>query len=182
MVMSGAHQMLREVEWGKLDVIVVACARTGDARFTHGAAGAAQGRDHRLDAAGLALIDARRGIGMFAATNVARCSASWRTCHLHLPALRASARTFSANGGARHEAERSACRSSRGAAAHGDRETSEAGRPVVATDPDGPHAKAYREIAVRVRDQAQGAGAGRPAPKITWRGEEKRVQIERAGL
>jgi ATP-binding protein involved in chromosome partitioning len=46
------------------------------------------------------------------------------------------------------------------------RETSDAGRPVVATDPDGPHAKVYREIAARVRDSLQGKGAGRAAPKI----------------
>jgi len=46
------------------------------------------------------------------------------------------------------------------------RETSDAGRPVVATDPDGPHAKVYREIAQRVREQLQGRGTGRVAPKI----------------
>jgi ATP-binding protein involved in chromosome partitioning len=45
------------------------------------------------------------------------------------------------------------------------RETSDAGRPVVATDPDGPHAKVYRDIAARVRDSLQGKGA-KPAPKI----------------
>ena len=42
------------------------------------------------------------------------------------------------------------------------RETSDAGRPVVATDPDGPHAKVYREIAGRVREQlAERARAAR---------------------
>ena len=37
---------------------------------------------------------------------------------------------------------------------------------VVATDPDGPHAKIYREIASRVRDQLKLKGGGRAAPKI----------------
>jgi ATP-binding protein involved in chromosome partitioning len=46
------------------------------------------------------------------------------------------------------------------------RETSDSGRPVVATDPDGPHAKVYREIAGRVREQLTGKGAARAAPKI----------------
>jgi ATP-binding protein involved in chromosome partitioning len=47
------------------------------------------------------------------------------------------------------------------------RETSDAGRPVVATAPDGPHARIYREIAARVRDQiGVGAPPSRPAPKI----------------
>jgi len=46
------------------------------------------------------------------------------------------------------------------------REKSDAGLPVVATDPDGPHAKIYREIAAKIRDQLVQAGDGRPAPKI----------------
>ena len=46
------------------------------------------------------------------------------------------------------------------------RETSDSGRPVVATDPDGPHAKVYREIAHRVREQLKMKGAGRAGPKI----------------
>jgi len=44
------------------------------------------------------------------------------------------------------------------------REKSDAGLPVVATEPDGPHAKAYLAIAERVRDQLK--SAGRAAPKI----------------
>jgi ATP-binding protein involved in chromosome partitioning len=44
------------------------------------------------------------------------------------------------------------------------REKSDAGLPVVATEPDGPHAKCYRDIAARVRDEL--TVAGRPAPKI----------------
>ena len=46
------------------------------------------------------------------------------------------------------------------------RETSDAGRPVVATEPDGPHAKTYREIAARVRDKLGAKGGARAAPKI----------------
>ena len=46
------------------------------------------------------------------------------------------------------------------------REKSDAGLPVVATDPDGPYAKIYRDIAGRIRDQLIGQGEGRAAPKI----------------
>jgi ATP-binding protein involved in chromosome partitioning len=70
------------------------------------------------------------------------------------------------HGGARHEAERL------GVPFLGEvpldmaiRETSDSGRPVVATDPDGAHAAAYRAIAAKVREQL-GGGAARPAPKI----------------
>jgi ATP-binding protein involved in chromosome partitioning len=44
------------------------------------------------------------------------------------------------------------------------REKSDAGLPVVATEPDGPHAKIYRGIAANVRDQLK--GAGRAPPRI----------------
>ena len=44
------------------------------------------------------------------------------------------------------------------------REKSDAGAPVVATDPDGPHAAAFRAIAARVRDGLK--VEGRAAPKI----------------
>jgi ATP-binding protein involved in chromosome partitioning len=44
------------------------------------------------------------------------------------------------------------------------REKSDAGLPVVATEPDGPHAKIFRDIAAKVRDQVK--DAARPAPRI----------------
>jgi ATP-binding protein involved in chromosome partitioning len=37
--------------------------------------------------------------------------------------------------------------------------------PLVATEPDGPHAQIYRDIAAKVADQLKGGG-GRAAPKI----------------
>jgi len=71
------------------------------------------------------------------------------------------------HGGARHEAERL------GVPFLGEvplditiRETSDSGRPVVATDPDGLHAAVYRQIARNVRDQLAGRGPTRPAPRI----------------
>jgi ATP-binding protein involved in chromosome partitioning len=44
------------------------------------------------------------------------------------------------------------------------REKSDSGLPVVATEPDGPHARIYREIAAKVRDQIK--GSAQAAPKI----------------
>jgi ATP-binding protein involved in chromosome partitioning len=46
------------------------------------------------------------------------------------------------------------------------RELSDAGTPVVATNPDGEHAVIYRTIAAQIRDRLQGQSAGRAAPKI----------------
>jgi ATP-binding protein involved in chromosome partitioning len=48
------------------------------------------------------------------------------------------------------------------------REKSDAGLPVVATEPDGPHARAYCEIAARVGDQLK--STGRAAPRIVIEG------------
>jgi ATP-binding protein involved in chromosome partitioning len=69
------------------------------------------------------------------------------------------------HGGARHEAERL------GVPFLGEvpldiaiREKSDAGQPVVATEPDGARAQSFRAIATRVRDGLQ--GESRPAPKI----------------
>jgi ATP-binding protein involved in chromosome partitioning len=46
------------------------------------------------------------------------------------------------------------------------RETSDAGLPIVATQPDSAQAAAYRAIAKRVRDQLSGGAAAKPGPKI----------------
>jgi ATP-binding protein involved in chromosome partitioning len=46
------------------------------------------------------------------------------------------------------------------------RELSDAGRPVVATDPEGPHARIYRDMAKQVWATLSGGGAARAAPRI----------------
>src|SRR5206468_10085048 len=69
------------------------------------------------------------------------------------------------HGGARHEAERLGVPFLGEVPLHMTiREKSDAGLPVVATEPDGEHAAIYRGIAEKVRDQLK--GPGRPAPKI----------------
>jgi ATP-binding protein involved in chromosome partitioning len=71
------------------------------------------------------------------------------------------------HGGARHEAERLGVPFLGEVPLHSEiREQSDAGLPVVATNPDGPHAKIYRDIAAKVRDGLAGPAVGRVAPKI----------------
>jgi ATP-binding protein involved in chromosome partitioning len=46
------------------------------------------------------------------------------------------------------------------------RETSDGGRPIVVSDPEGAHAKAYRAIADRIWEKLSGDGTTRAAPRI----------------
>jgi ATP-binding protein involved in chromosome partitioning len=114
----------------------------------------------------LALIDARRGIAMFKRVNVPVLGIVENMSTFICPQCGTRSDIFG-HGGARKEAGRL------GVPFLGEvpldmsiRETSDAGLPIVATQPDGPHAAAYRTIAERVRDQLGAAGAVRSAPKI----------------
>ena len=167
MVMSALTQMLREVEWGELDVMVVDMPPgTGDAQLTMAQQTPLAGAVIVSTPQDLALIDARRGIAMFNRVNVPVLGIVENMSYFLCPQCGTRSDIFG-HGGARREAERL------NVPFLGEvpldmaiRETSDAGLPVVATQPDRPHAKIYREIAARVRDRIQGGGAARPAPKI----------------
>ena len=165
MVMSALTQMLREVEWGTLDVMVVDMPPgTGDAQLTMAQQVPLKGAVIVSTPQDLALIDARRGIAMFRRVNVPVLGIVENMSSFICPHCGTRSDIFG-HGGARHEAERL------GVPFLGEvplamdiREKSDAGAPVVATEPDGPHAKIFREIAARVRDGFM--AAGRPAPQI----------------
>ena len=165
MVISALTQMLREVEWGELDVMVVDMPPgTGDAQLTMAQQVPLKGAVIVSTPQDLALIDARRGIAMFRRVNVPVLGIVENMSYFLCPECGTRSDIFS-HGGARHEAERL------GVPFLGEvpldmniRETSDAGRPVVATAPDGPLAAAYHDIAARVRDQL--TGPTRPPPRI----------------
>jgi ATP-binding protein involved in chromosome partitioning len=168
MVISALTQMLREVEWGTLDVMVVDMPPgTGDAQLTMAQQVPLKGAVIVSTPQDLALIDARRGISMFKRVNVPVLGVIENMSYFLCPHCGTRSDIFS-HGGARHEAERLGVPFLGEVPLHMTiREKSDAGLPVVATEPDGPHAKIYRDIAARVRDQLKGgADAGRIAPKI----------------
>ncbi len=168
MVMSALTQMLREVEWGKLDVMVVDMPPgTGDAQLTMAQQVPLKGAVIVSTPQDLALIDARRGVAMFKRVDVPVLGVVENMSYFLCPSCGTRSDIFS-HGGARHEAERLGVPFLGEVPLHITiREKSDAGLPVVATEPDGEHAKIYREIASRVRDQLKGSsGAGRAAPKI----------------
>jgi ATP-binding protein involved in chromosome partitioning len=113
----------------------------------------------------LALIDARRGVAMFKRVNVPVLGVVENMSYFVCPECNTRSDLFG-HGGARHEAERQGVPFLGEVPLHMTiREKSDAGLPVVATDPDGPHAKIYRDIAARVLEQIKG-GPSRSAPKI----------------
>src|SRR5580658_5930210 len=165
MVMSALTQMLREVEWGTLDVMVVDMPPgTGDAQLTVAQQVPLKGAVIVSTPQDLALIDARRGIAMFRRVNVPVLGIVENMSTFICPHCGTRSDIFG-HGGARHEAERL------DVPFLGEvpldiviREKSDAGMPVVATAPDSAHAQVYRDIAARVRDGLQ--VAARAAPKI----------------
>jgi ATP-binding protein involved in chromosome partitioning len=167
MVISALTQMLREVEWGTLDVMVVDMPPgTGDAQLTMAQQVPLKGAVIVSTPQDLALIDARRGIAMFKRVNVPVLGIVENMSYFMCPQCGARSDIFS-HGGARHEAERLGVPFLGEVPLHMTiREKSDAGLPVVATEPDGPHAQIYRDIAAKVRDQLKGVAAGRAAPKI----------------
>jgi ATP-binding protein involved in chromosome partitioning len=165
MVMSAITQMLREVEWGKLDVMVVDMPPgTGDAQLTMAQQVPLKGAVIVSTPQDLALIDARRGVAMFKRVNVPVLGVVENMSYFLCPSCGTRSDIFG-HGGARMEAERLGVPFLGEVPLHMTiREKSDAGLPVVATEPDGPHAKIYREIAAKVRDQIK--SAARAAPKI----------------
>jgi len=165
MVMSALTQMLREVEWGTLDVLVVDMPPgTGDAQLTMAQQVPLKGAVIVSTPQDLALIDARRGIGMFRRVNVPVLGIVENMSTFVCPHCGARSDIFG-HGGARREADRL------GVPFLGEvpldiaiREKSDAGSPVVSAAPDNPLAQYYRAIAERVR--AGVAASSRPAPKI----------------
>jgi ATP-binding protein involved in chromosome partitioning len=165
MVMSALTQMLREVEWGTLDVMVVDMPPgTGDAQLTMAQQVPLKGAVIVSTPQDLALIDARRGIAMFRRVNVPVLGIVENMSTFICPHCGTRCDIFG-HGGARAEAERLGVPFLGEVPLHMDiREKSDSGQPVVASVPDGPHAQAYRAIAARVRDGL--LVASRPAPKI----------------
>jgi ATP-binding protein involved in chromosome partitioning len=166
MVISALTQMLREVEWGALDVMVVDMPPgTGDAQLTMAQQVPLKGAIIVSTPQDLALIDARRGIAMFKRVNVPVLGIVENMSYFLCPECGTRSDIFG-HGGARNEAERLGVPFLGEVPLHMSiREKSDSGLPVVATEPDGEHARTYRDIAARVRDQLKG-GAGRTAPKI----------------
>jgi ATP-binding protein involved in chromosome partitioning len=171
MVMSALTQMLREVEWGELDVLVVDMPPgTGDAQLTMAQQVPLAGAVIVSTPQDLALIDARKGLNMFKKVDVPLLGIVENMSYFVAPDTGKRYDIFG-HGGARKEAERL------GVTFLGEvplqmeiRETSDSGSPVVVSNPQGPEAKIYRDIASKVwqRVTEERAAAAASVPSIVF--------------
>jgi ATP-binding protein involved in chromosome partitioning len=165
MVMGALEQMMGQVAWGPLDVMIVDMPPgTGDAQLT---------MSQRVPLAGavivstpqdVALLDARRGVRMFEKVNVPVLGLIENMSFFCCPNCGHRSDIFS-HGGARREADRL------GVEFLGEmplkleiRELADAGTPIVMARPESDEAQSYRRIARRVWEKA--AAKADAAPKI----------------
>ena len=170
MVMSALTQMLREVEWGPLDVLVVDMPPgTGDAQLTMAQQVPLAGAVIVSTPQDLALIDARKGLNMFKKVDVPLLGIVENMSYFIAPDTGKRYDIFG-HGGAQKEAERLGVPFLGAVPLEmGIRESSDAGLPVVAAKPDGAEAKIYKDIAARTWAQLQaGKGAAEAGPSIVF--------------
>ena len=160
MIQSALLQMLREVAWGDLDVLIIDMPPgTGDVQLTLAQQAALAGAVIVSTPQDLALIDARKAVNMFNKVEVPILGIVENMSHFVCPNCGTSHDIFG-HGGAKAEAEKI------GAPFLGEipldmeiRLNSDAGTPVVVSHPHGPHAKAYREIARKLWEGIEGRTA-----------------------
>ncbi len=168
MVMSALEQMMGQVDWGQLDVMVVDMPPgTGDVALTMAQRVAVTGAVIVSTPQDIALLDARRGVRMFEKTHVPVLGLIENMSYFACPNCGARSHLFG-HGGARAEAARL------GVPFLGEvpllldiRESGDAGTPIVAAAPGGDAARAFGGVAEALLEQLRvGAGAG-PGPVIT---------------
>ena len=169
MVVSALTQMLREVEWGALDVIVIDMPPgTGDAQLTLAQKVPLAGAVIVSTPQDLALIDARKGLNMFKKVDVPLLGVIENMSYFLCPSCGERSDIFG-HGGAREEAERLGVPFLGAVPLHMDiRETSDAGTPIVVSQPEGVHAQIFKDMASKVRDQILESQSAQAAPKIVF--------------
>ncbi|MBL8642290.1 MAG: iron-sulfur cluster carrier protein ApbC [Rhodospirillaceae bacterium] len=166
MVMGALEQMLRDVDWGDVDVMIVDMPPgTGDTQLT---------MSQRVPLAGavivstpqdIALLDARKGLNMFRKVEVPILGLIENMSY-HICTNCGHREDIFSHGGAHRTADEL------NADFLGEipldlkiRETSDGGTPIVMAEPSSPHAKAYLDIAAKIWAKLD-QGPQKAAPKI----------------
>lgn len=176
MVISALNQMMKEVAWGELDVLVVDMPPgTGDAQLTMAQQVPLAGAVIVSTPQDLALIDARKGLNMFKKTNVPILGIVENMSYHMCPKCGHRTDIFG-HGGAEKEATKLGVRFLGAVPLHITiREKSDAGNPVVVSEPDSVHAKLYKRMAETIWQRLDGSSGkdARPAPKIIFESDDK---------
>ncbi len=169
MVMSALEQMLRDVNWGELDILVVDMPPgTGDAQLTMAQRVPLAGAVIVSTPQDIALLDARKGLNMFRRVDVPVLGIIENMSYFCCPNCGHRSEIF-AHGGARKTAAELGCDFLGELPLNiAIRETSDAGAPIVATQPDSDEAKAYRAIAAQVAEKIDREVAANKGPKIVF--------------
>lgn len=169
MVMSALRQMMRDVAWGELDLMVVDMPPgTGDAQLTMAQQVPLAGAVIVSTPQDLALIDARKGLNMFRKVDVPLLGIVENMSYFIAPDTGKRYDIFG-HGGARTEAERLDVPFLGEVPLTMDvRELSDAGRPVVVSNPEGAQAQTYQAIARSVLEQLGLAEENVSAPTIVF--------------
>lgn len=173
MVMGALEQMLRDTCWGDIDVMVIDMPPgTGDTQLTI---------SQKVDLSGaiivstpqdLALLDARKGLGMFAKVEVPILGIIENMSY-HVCTQCGHREELFDHGGAKRTAEEM------GVDFLGEiplaaaiRRDADNGRPSVVSDPEGPHTSAYLGIATKIAGKLGLATAGteeeKTKPRKRW--------------
>ena len=162
MVMGALEQMMGQVAWGELDIMIVDMPPgTGDAQLTMAQRVALAGAVIVSTPQDIALLDARRGVRMFERTNVPVLGLVENMSFFCCPACGERAEIFG-HGGARREAEALGCEFLGEVPLVIDiRTAADAGTPIVASAPESAAAQAFAVIAARLWAKVE---AGQAAP------------------
>jgi ATP-binding protein involved in chromosome partitioning len=165
MVVSALTQMLRDVTWGDLDVLVIDMPPgTGDVQLTMAQQVPLSGAIIVSTPQDLALIDARKGLNMFRKVDVPVLGIIENMSTFICPKCGERSDIFG-HGGAKLEAEKLGIPFLGGVPLDMEiRIRSDEGRPIVASSPDGPHARVYTDIATKAWAEVLGSSDARVTP------------------
>ncbi|MGE0251809.1 MAG: iron-sulfur cluster carrier protein ApbC [Dongiaceae bacterium] len=165
MVMGAIQQLLQDVAWGELDILVIDMPPgTGDAQLTISQRVPVAGAVIVSTPQDIALIDARKGLKMFERVQVPILGIVENMSYFTCPACDTRHDIFG-HGGAREEAKRLNVPFLGGIPLQiAIRQTSDEGKPIVISNPQSAEAKTFYDVAEKVLENLK--AAGRPAPKI----------------
>jgi len=169
MVMGALEQLMRDVNWGELDILVVDMPPgTGDIQLTMAQKVPLTGSVIVSTPQDVALLDTRKGLSMFRKVEIPVFGIVENMSYFACPHCGERTDVFS-HGGARKTAE------AQGADFLGEipldikiRVTSDEGHPIVTQEPDSDHAKAYRDIADKVWFKVMAQMNGNKGPNIVF--------------